>query len=117
MDLLGGLGELIPTATEDEFNLAQTLACAMGPTHRLIDEIVQWMQACGLPPERSSAYLLSLLGALAQEATKADPHNLAFLWQEVTPGGLNEQVIRSLAKEDAFQAWVRALDAVRAKII
>ncbi|MCD8140229.1 MAG: NAD(P)-binding domain-containing protein [Planctomycetaceae bacterium] len=117
VDLLSGLGTLVTPATEDEFNLAQTLSCAMGPTHRLLDEIVTWMASCGLPPERSSAYLLSLLGALAGEAAKTSPQNLASLWQEVTPGGLNEQVIRSLEGEDAFMAWVRALDAVRKKII
>lgn len=117
VDLFTGLGEVITPDTEEAFNLAQTLSCVMGPFFYWLDQVVAWMQSCGLPPEQSAAYLEALFPAMTDYASRTDPRGLDELWKEVTPGGLNEMAIGMIRRDGGFDAWIRALDAVRKRIV
>lgn len=116
-DLLEGLGEVVATETEERFILAQTLSCVMGPFFYLLDRLVGWMDSCGLPPEQSAAYLEAMFPAMCDYASRTNPRRLDELWKEVTPGGLNEMAIGMIDGDGGNDAWVRALDAVRRKIM
>lgn len=117
VDLFTGLGEVITPVSEEAFNLAQTLSCVMGPFFFWLDRVVAWMKDCGLPPEQSAAYLEALFPAMTDYASRTSPRELDELWKEVTPGGLNEMAIRMIREDGGFEAWIRALDAVRKRII
>lgn len=116
LELFAGLGDVIPSETEDEFILGQTLSCAMGPFYYLLDQIVLWMRSLGMSPERSAAYLESLFPAMSRHAAHTDPNGLDELWKEMTPGGLNENAIAVIKQAGGFDAWIRALDAARERI-
>ena len=117
MDMFDGLGDVVATDSEEEFILAQVLSCAMGPFYFLLDRLVAWMRELGLPPERSAPYLESMFAAMMRHASLTDPRELAELWKEMTPGGLNEEAIARIRADGAFESWVRALEEVRKRII
>lgn len=116
-ELFTGLGEVVVTDTEEAFVLAQTLTCVMGPFYFLMDKIILWMKSCGLPPEQSAVFLEAMFSAMAAYAARTDPNHIAELWKEVTPGGLNEMAIHMIDQDGGNDAWIKALDAVRQKIM
>ncbi len=116
-ELLAGLGEMVATDTEEAFILGQVLTAVMGPFFYLMDKIVLWVKSCGLPPEQSAAFLESMFPAMLDYAAKTDPNHLDELWKEVTPGGLNEMAIRMIERDGGNDAWIRALEAVRQRIM
>lgn len=116
-EFFAGMGEVVATDTEESFILAQTLSCVMGPFFFLLDRIVRWIDEFGLPPEQSAAYLEAMFAAMIAYASRTNPRELDELWKEVTPGGLNEMGIRMIDGDGGYAAWIRALDAVRQKLV
>lgn len=116
-DMLSGLGQVITPETEEAFILAQVLSCVTGPFFFLQDQIIQWMDGLGLPPEQSGPFLFAMFSALCDYANRTDPRKIDELWKEVTPGGLNEMAYKMIDKDGCNDSWLRALEAVRQRII
>lgn len=116
-ELLSGLGEIVEPATEEAFILAQVLSCVTGPFFYQQDKIIQWMDGLGLPPEQSAPFLFAMYSALCDYASRTSPRKIDELWKEVTPGGLNEMALKMIDGDGCNASWIRALDAVRQRII
>lgn len=109
-DLLDGLGDVVIAGSEESFKLAQAQSAVMGAFYYLTDEIVNWAERRGDTREVAAQYAFSLFKALADQGQRTDPAELSQLWREMTPGGLNEGVIRTIKEADGFSLWIRALD-------
>lgn len=116
-DILSGMGQVVVTDTEEAFILAQVLSCVTGPFFYLQDQIIQWMDGLGLPPEQSAPFLFGMYSALCDYANRTDPREIDELWKEVTPGGLNEMAYKMIDKDGCNESWLRALEAVRQRIV
>lgn len=116
-NILSGMGQVVMTDTEEAFILAQVLSCVTGPFFYLQDQIIQWMDGLGLPPEQSAPFLFGMFSALCDYANRTNPREIDELWKEVTPGGLNEMAYKMIDKDGCNESWLRALEAVRQRIV
>ncbi len=116
VDLFDGMGEVIVLSDEHAFNVAQTASCVMGPFYYLADQVVRWAERHGLPRELAARYVFSQFETIAGQGLRTDADDLSRLWEEMTPGGLNESVIRTVREDGAFDSWLKGLDIVLERI-
>jgi Pyrroline-5-carboxylate reductase len=111
-DLLVGLGEVVVPESEDDFLAMQALSSVMGGFFYLADSIVAWTGTKGIKEDVAAPYLFAMFKALAGQGLETSPEDVASLWKAMTPGGLNEDVIRSIKNAGGFALWTSALDKV-----
>ncbi len=107
------IGQVIPVSDEVHFRTFAAGSAVMATFFRWVAENAAWMAAQGVPDEQAALYSASLTEALANLTLAANPQQLQALSQEcLTPGGLNEQVLKELEKQDWFAAMNTALDGI-----
>ncbi len=111
------IGQVIPLNDEAHFRTFAAGSAVMATFFRWVAENAAWMAAQGVPDDQAALYSASLTEALANLTLAANPQQLQALSQEcLTAGGLNEQVLRELEKQDWFAAMNTALDGIMRRL-
>jgi Pyrroline-5-carboxylate reductase len=116
-NLLDGLGTVVVADNETSFTQLQILTALPGAFFYLMDELVRWAEKHGESRGVTAAYLFSLFSALADQGQRTAPEELSELWEEMTPGGLNEDVMKVIQNGGGFSLWLKALDKVRQRVL
>lgn len=110
------LGPVHAFTDEPAFVTATAFGALSGASFFLMDAMVQWFAANGLPePDARRLVAETLIGnatvVLNETATLAEiTPGIA------TPGGITQALVKSLNDHDALSAWHRALDIVLARV-
>ena len=78
--------------------------------------IIGWFEARGLPPETARALVAATLRGNAEVLLREDRPLDDIARSVVTPGGISEMVLGSLAERGALEAWDAGLDRVLKRI-
>lgn len=116
-ELFEGLGKVVVTDNETSFVHLQILTALPGSVFYLMDELVRWTEKYGETRGVTAPYLFALFGALADQGLRTAPEELSALWQEMTPGGLNEDAMKAIQNGGGFSLWLQALDKVRQRVL
>ncbi|MFC3075209.1 pyrroline-5-carboxylate reductase [Shinella pollutisoli] len=112
-----GLGSAVACRTIEEYDLLATASALMGPYFGIMDHVVGWLQARGLPAESARAYLAPLFASLSTVALTAPSRSLEDLRHEFsTKGGLNEQMFARFREHGGADALTKALDSVLERV-
>jgi pyrroline-5-carboxylate reductase len=112
LDFLGGLGTLIAVEDETVFGALWAGSTVMSTISRLQKALIDWKIAHGVPPHQATAYVHSLLHAVAKISARAEESTLTGLPQaHETPGGLNYRVRLWLEERGWFDMLGFALTA------
>ena len=115
--LFSDLGTAVPCASIEEFDLLTTASALMGSYFGIMDHVVGWLQAKGLPPENARAYLAPLFSSLSTVAATTPTRSLEDLRHEFsTKGGLNEQMFSQFREHGGTAALTEALESVLARV-
>lgn len=114
--LFDKIGTAVPVEDEHQFNTICTATATVAAYYGFLGTISDWMVNEGLEREASDRYLAALSQAVAAEAPEAVEHGFDGLITDMaTPGGMNEQVHRTLRDEGWFEPLHPALDAILAR--
>ena len=115
--LFSTLGTAVSCKTIEEFDLLAAASATMGLYFGVMDHVVGWMQARGLPQESARAYLARHFSSLSTVAMNNPSVSLEDLRHDYsTKGGLNEQVFNDFRADGGLSALTQALDNVLARI-
>lgn len=115
--LFSTLGTAVACKTIEAFDVLAASSALMGTYFGIMDHIVGWMQAKGLPRESARAYLAQHFLSLSTVAMQNPSMLLEDLRHEYsTKGGLNEQMFAEFHKAGGLNALTQALDAVLSRI-
>lgn len=110
------LGPLHLFTDERAFVTATTFGALSGASFFLMDAMVQWFTANGLPEAQARRLVAETLSGNATVVLN-ETATLAEITPGIaTPGGITEALVKSLTAEDALTAWHRALDIVLARV-
>jgi len=112
------LGVVIELDREEEFEAFTTATAIMSSYFRFAETVVAWMQREGVAEAKAHAFVNQILLGLAGAAAASPESSFAELTEEhQTHGGLNEQVLQSIAKAGVFTDLEHALDGVLARLV
>ena len=113
------LGVVIELDREEEFEAFTTATAIMSSYFRFAGTVVAWMQQReGISEAKAHAFVNQILLGLASAAAASPQTSFAVLTEEhQTHGGLNEQVLQSLAAAGVFTELEHALDGVLARLV
>lgn len=115
--LFSKLGKAVACSTIEEFDVLAAASALMGSYFGIMDHVVHWMQAKGLPTESARTYLVQHFLSLSMVSKESASTPLENLRREYsTVGGLNEQMFAEFSKGGGLDALSGALDAVLARI-
>lgn len=107
------LGAVQVMADEATFEAASVLPVYYALLFRIIGEATDWCIENGVEPGAARELVsMSMRGAALMAAKQEDLEIEAIVESLATKGGLTERGLLSLASDDAFGAWPRALDVV-----
>ena len=115
--LFKDMGDPIAVTDETELSIVAAVTALIAPYYALLETVCRWGVAAGMGSKASSNYVGSMFQAismLARESSANCFENLAA--EAATPGGLNEQALREIRKEEGIDTFIRALDAVLARL-
>lgn len=82
-----------------------------------MDALAAWTKEQGVDPDTARSLVVETLQGACAMARHQEDVPLPDIWKTLaTPGGISELGARVLEDEDAFAAWLKALDAVTAKM-
>ena len=94
-----------------------SVTALIAPYYALMESVCRWGVASGMDSKASGNYVGSMFQALSVLAREASADCFENLSAEAsTPGGLNEQALKEIRKQDGFDAFTKALDAVLARL-
>jgi pyrroline-5-carboxylate reductase len=115
--LFDALGAAIELDSEDEFDAFTAATAVMASYFSFAGTVASWMERSGVKAATAHAYVSQMLQGLASAAAATPERTFAELADEYqTRGGLNEQVLRSLASDGFLVGVDSALDAVLARL-
>ena len=110
------LGPVHEFTDEPAFVTATAFGALSGASFFLMDAMVQWFAANGLPEPQARRLIAETLSGNAKVVLN-ETATLAEITPGIaTPGGITEALVTSLTAEDALTAWHRALDIVLARV-
>lgn len=113
---LQSLGPVHPFADEAAFVTATAFGALSGASFFLMDAMVQWFAANGLPEADARRLVAETLTGNATVVLN-ETATLAEITPGIaTPGGITEALVKSLTADDALTAWHRALDIVLSRV-
>ncbi len=115
--MLEQIGTVIAVGDESMFDVFTGGSALMGTFFEFAAVSAGWMEKQGLDGDDAAAYVAGLFRSLATQASELNGVELAVQPEScLTPGGLNEQVLRGMT-DAGFRDAVRAqLDAILARI-
>ena|SRR3990167_11437408 len=110
---LGLVGTVTHTTTMDEFITICASSCVMASFYNSLETITKWLEGKNIPKATASTFLGSIIHAFAVDAKNQGDQGFQHITDDSqTPGGLNEQVLKSLVNDGVFNHLTNALDAV-----
>ncbi|KAL7540453.1 hypothetical protein ACHAXR_010116 [Thalassiosira sp. AJA248-18] len=115
MDALGGCVEC---ANDDIMNTMMVTTAMMGPMYGVMRNNRDWLVKRGVSAEDASYFVGRSYLSMVQDAERdcRDPSRYDELIEEQTPGGLNEQALGNLEKQEVFGAYDKSMDAVLSRL-
>ena len=115
--LFNSVGNAVPVDDESLFSAFASSSATMATFFDLVAVIAKWMEVEGVSDSQSTLYVTSMMHALATLTTRVDAENLQLMSLAcLTPGGLNEQVLRGCQSENWTDTVVDQLDKVRMRL-
>jgi pyrroline-5-carboxylate reductase len=115
--LLSPLGNLVPLATEREFELALVSACMNGWFYFLIHDLQQWLTQKGLPQERARELVFSSVEDCAAYSRYKSSTPIDELGRTIaTPGTFTAGGLEVLTQRGGDAAWRAACEYVFAQL-
>ncbi len=115
--LFNSIGNAVPVDDESLFSAFASSSATMATFFDLVAVIAKWMEVEGVSDSQSTLYVTSMMHALATLTTRVDAENLQLMSLAcLTPGGLNEQVLRGCQSENWTDTVVDQLDKVRMRL-
>lgn len=116
-DFFGKLGTVIPVEQESWFTVFSANSALMANFFEWTAWQARWMEKHGVPREDAARYACSFTTGLAAMTNRSDASQLQGLSSEcLTPGGLNEQVLRDSCNMGWFDLLRSPLDAVLSRL-
>lgn len=116
-DLFKELGDPIAVTDENELGVIAAVTALMAPYYALLESVCRWGVASGMDSKASGSYVGSMFQAISVLAREASANCFENLSAEAsTPGGLNEQALKEIRKQEGFDAFTKALDVVLARL-
>lgn len=112
--LLARVGTPVAAPAEAAFHRLWSLTGLISPFAALMDEWQSWAEEGGVGREAAEQYVRAFVHCLAVMAQDVPPAEMAR--RAATPGGINEQALRTLREADGFAPFRQALDAVFARM-
>ena len=113
---LAATGPVIAFEDEATFTTAASFGAFSGASFGLMSHIIAWFEDQGLPADTARMLVAATLRGNA-EVLLRESRSLPEIAREViTPGGISELLVATLAERDAFSAWDEALTRVRRRI-
>lgn len=107
------LGPVVALPDETAFESATVAAALYGWLQGLVGEMTDWQVAAGLPPETARGLVAQTAKAAAAIIQARPETSIELLTRDVcTPGGITELGLEHLRRNDAFDPWHGACDAV-----
>ncbi len=117
MSLFNRVGDAIPLKDESLFNAFSTASASMATFFDLVANIARWMEKEKVPADQAARYVTSMMHALSKLTTQVTRDELQGMSQEcLTPGGLNEQVLRGCRNENWTETLAVELDKVQLRL-
>jgi pyrroline-5-carboxylate reductase len=113
---LAATGPVIVLEDEASFTKAATFGGFSGATFGWMAHIIAWFQAQGLPPDTARALVAATLRGNAEVLLRENRPLADIAGEVVTPGGISELVLSTLAERQALGAWDEALTRVLRRI-
>lgn len=114
-ELFGRLGGSMVVEDELAFESIAAASATVAAYFGYLGAIAGWLGSRGIPEDGARRYVAATFAALAGELGAPDPDFTALANAHATPGGLNEQFARDLAKAGVYDAVTAGLDAVLAR--
>jgi pyrroline-5-carboxylate reductase len=116
-ELFDTIGRTIAVPDEHQLNVLWALTALIAPFYGLIDELCQWTEASGVDRKIAGPYITSMFHAISDLAADVPGGDFSGLMAKAaTRGGLNEQALSEIRKQDGYQAFLDALDSVMVRL-
>ncbi len=113
----GGLGKVIEVEDQSEFEALSVATATFAAYFKYLDTIHTWLKDHGVADSRARDYIVALFKGLATHPEITPDADFMHLAKEyATPGGINEQVLRSLTARKVFNVFAENLDEVHRRI-
>lgn len=114
-ELLGHIGKVVAVDTPEQMAVLRSVTALMSSYYMLTATVVNWCREKGLEEEPARDYVTSFFGALNETAAGWEGE-LDDLAHEMTPGGLNWQILQKLTGQENFQGWSEALEPILERV-
>ncbi len=114
--LISPLGEIIAVDSVKQLEAMTAITGLMSTYYSLIRELVNWGEGEGLSKKEATDYTASFFEALSAHVRTAGEGGLDRLAKEMTPGGLNEMALKSIAAGGGIESWVKSLAPILARL-
>jgi pyrroline-5-carboxylate reductase len=112
-----GTGTVIGVESEAQFDTIATGSALMASFFAMVAQMADWMTRRGVGEREAAAYATSMFHSLAALTCDADAAELQALPDEcLTPGGINEQVLRQLQAAGWLDEIDGGLDAIAKRL-
>ena len=116
-NLFRDIGDPIAVTDENELGIIAAVTALIAPYYALMESVCRWGVAAGMDSKASGNYVGSMFQALSVMAREASADCFENLSTEsASPGGLNEQALKEIRKQEGFDAFTKALDVVLARL-
>lgn len=107
------VGKAIAVTDERQFTALGASSAVMATFFAWIASNARWLEAQGVPAKESALYTTSVFHALAAMAAEADAEGLQHMSANcITPGGLNEQVLKGVQEAQVIEKIQAQIEAV-----
>ncbi len=115
VELMSHVGDVIAVDDPKQIAILRTMTSNMSTYYMLLTTLVDWCVDNGLDEPAARRYVTAFTGALSRKAASY-PGPLRELANEMTPGGLNWQMLNELEEHDCFAPWTRGLDPILRRV-
>jgi len=115
--LFGRIGKAVSVSDEEQFNLFGAASALMADYFDQVATVSSWMESHAMEPDTAARYTTSLYHALASLTLEQTPDALQLMSDEcITPGGLNEQFLRSRTASGSRNTLKTGLDDILTRL-
>ena len=107
---LSYLGPVFICKNKHEFEVAATIGAISGVSFSLIRTLTKWFEDNGIKPEFAKALVIQTLKANLEILSKDDKTIDEIILGVTTPGGITENLNKTLNTKNAMDAWKDGLD-------
>lgn len=108
--------EVVAMDAEEQMDLANVITSVTNSTYTLIQSIVDWGEANGMPREASLRYTVSYFGAMCGQIRGEHAAELPRFVEERTPNGINDAILKHVTAKGSIDVWTEGMDLALARI-